>query len=231
MHVYNKAVSSLTGIPVAQLRAVSAADGLLPSTEEGFQVMLRYCEEEWMQQLKSGIENWLKFVIQNVNPALLGLSAEASQLQEQSSLPAVNQTSAAEILIVPEVRPVLYIYIYIYIYNIVHCLIFCDIFRSLLKCVICVHPSANPFTALATIPFLTLSNCASRLSQLAPLLFCLPVRRLTARLICSLPCHRLASPRARNQRCRLLERANEIDDALFAIEVKKSDDGVSSRAA
>ncbi len=72
-----------------------------------------------MQQLKSGIENWLKFVIQNVNPALLGLSAEASPLQEQSSLPAVNQPSAAEILIVPEVRPVLYIctiYIYIYIY-------------------------------------------------------------------------------------------------------------------
>ena len=72
-----------------------------------------------MQQLKSGIENWLKFVIQNVNPALLGLSAEAPQLQEQSSLPAANQPSAPEILIVPEVRPVLYIYIYMCVLYIV----------------------------------------------------------------------------------------------------------------
>ena len=101
LHVYNMALSSLTGIPVAQLRAASAADGLLQSTEEGFQVMLRYCEEEWTQQLKSGIESWLKFMIQSVSPGLLGLSIETSQAQEQ---PAANQAAAAEIMSVPEVR-------------------------------------------------------------------------------------------------------------------------------
>jgi hypothetical protein len=101
LHVYNMALSSLTGIPVAQLRAAAAADGLLQATEEGFQVMLRYCEEEWTQQLKSGIESWLKFMIRSVSPGLLGLSIEAPRSQEQQ---AANQDAAADVLLVPEVR-------------------------------------------------------------------------------------------------------------------------------
>lgn len=104
LHVYNLALSSLTGIPVEQLRPVTVADGLLPASEEGFQVMLRFCDDEWVQQLKSGIESWLLFMIQNVSPGLLGTSVEAVPLQEQQLLPAVGQASAAEILAVPEVR-------------------------------------------------------------------------------------------------------------------------------
>jgi hypothetical protein len=103
LHVYNLALSSLTGIPVEQLRPVTVADGLLPASEEGFQVMLRFCDDEWVQQLKSGIESWLMFMIQNVSPSLLGTSGETVPLQQQQ-LPAVGQASAAEILAVPEVR-------------------------------------------------------------------------------------------------------------------------------
>jgi hypothetical protein len=77
LHVYNLAVVSLTGIPLAQLRGVTSADGLLQSTDEGFQVMLRHCEDEWLQQLKSSIESWLKFIVQSVSPVLLGMSGEA----------------------------------------------------------------------------------------------------------------------------------------------------------
>ncbi len=66
--------------------------------------MLRFCDDEWVQQLKSGIESWLLFMIQNVSPGLLGTSVEAVPLQEQQLLPAVGQASAAEILAVPEVR-------------------------------------------------------------------------------------------------------------------------------
>jgi hypothetical protein len=94
LHIYNLAVSSLTGIPVAQLHPVCSADGLLQATSEDFQVLLRYCEEEWMQQLKSSIEDWLKFVISNVNPALLG----------QSAVPGASAPAAAEVLSLNEVR-------------------------------------------------------------------------------------------------------------------------------
>ena len=69
--------------------------------------MLRFCDDEWVQQLKSGIESWLMFMIQNVSPGLLGTSGETvplQQQQQQQQLPAVGQGSAAEILAVPEVR-------------------------------------------------------------------------------------------------------------------------------
>ncbi len=101
LHAYTMALSSATGLPVALLRPVSAADGLLQASDEGFQVMLRYCGSEWLQQLKSSIEAWLVFIVQSASPQ----SAEPSQAQQQ---PASNQ-SAAEILAVPEVLVLLYV--------------------------------------------------------------------------------------------------------------------------
>jgi hypothetical protein len=98
LHVYNLAVVSLTGIPLAQLRGVTSADGLLQSTDEGFQVMLRHCEDEWLQQLKSSIEGWLRFIVQSVSPVLLGMSGEALPQQAPT-----NQPAPAEIMAIPEV--------------------------------------------------------------------------------------------------------------------------------
>ena len=104
LHVYNLAVVSLTGIPLAQLRGVTSADGLLQSTDEGFQVMLRHCEDEWLQQLKSSIESWLKFIVQSVSPVLLGMSGEA--LPQQA---LANQPAPAEIMAIPEVRSMVHL--------------------------------------------------------------------------------------------------------------------------
>jgi hypothetical protein len=125
MHVYNMAVASLTGIPLAQLRGVTSADGLLQATDEGFQVMLRQCEDEWLQQLKSSIESWLKFVIESVSPILLGMSGDALPQQ----VPAVaNQPAPAEIMTIPEVRSV----VDVNYYSLVPKMSFCFAFRCLM---------------------------------------------------------------------------------------------------
>jgi hypothetical protein len=97
LHVYNLALSSLTRIPVSLLRPVAAGDGLLQATDEGFQVMLRYCDADWLQQLKTDIEAWLVFVMQNVNP-------RAVDVPELQQLDVSDQAAAAEIMAVPEVR-------------------------------------------------------------------------------------------------------------------------------
>ncbi len=109
LHAYNLALASLTGIPVSLLRPVTAADGLLQATDEGFQVMLRYCEEEWLQQLKASIQAWLIFIMQNVSPLPVDASQSQQQQQQQQQAAPSEPAAAAEVLAIPEVRAPIFV--------------------------------------------------------------------------------------------------------------------------